>query len=150
MAIRAGALALYPSYPEYINFCYGFMSSDFPWANSIFAQLLSDESDVIPEPFEMYYVSLSLSSTYFFALIVIIIVWSLISLTSIVCQNKNRSDLKIKLSNVKSVFYNFFIFGAISVGCLSLQGAILNPISSLSLVRVWYIVGIIMYLGILF
>lgn len=42
MAIRIGALALYPTYPEYINFCYGFMTTDLPWFNDFFGSVLSN------------------------------------------------------------------------------------------------------------
>lgn len=44
--------------------------------------------------------------------------------------------------------YNFFVFGVTFAGCASLQGAIINPISSLSLNATFYIVGILLYFGI--
>lgn len=89
MAIRVGALALYPTFPEYINFCYGFMSSDLPWANDFFASFLSKESDVIPQPFEMYYISLSLGSTYILALLTIIVLWSVLAIINFICADNN-------------------------------------------------------------
>ena len=41
--------------------------------------------------------------------------------------------------------YNFFSFGAIFAGCASLQGAFLNPVTSLTLNGVFYIFGIVLY-----
>lgn len=32
-ALKAGALILYPTYIEYINYCTGFMTADLPWLN---------------------------------------------------------------------------------------------------------------------
>lgn len=47
-ALRCGALALYPTYAEYVNFCYGFMTADLPWLNSYFGSKLANANDVIP------------------------------------------------------------------------------------------------------
>ena len=30
-SLKCGALALYPTYAEYVNYCYGFMTADLPW-----------------------------------------------------------------------------------------------------------------------
>jgi hypothetical protein len=32
-AIKCAALMLYPTYAEYVSYCYGFMMIDFPWVN---------------------------------------------------------------------------------------------------------------------
>lgn len=41
--------------------------------------------------------------------------------------------------------YNFFAFGMFFAGCASLQGAIVNPISSLNVNAAFYIMGILLY-----
>ena len=33
LALKTGALILYPTYGEYVDFCSGFMTADLPWAN---------------------------------------------------------------------------------------------------------------------
>lgn len=81
-AMRCGALALYPSYAEYINYCYGFMTSDLPWLNSQFGEKMANDSDVLPNPYTMYYTNLSMISTYFLALIIIATVWFFVALFS--------------------------------------------------------------------
>lgn len=54
----------------------------------------------------------------------------------------------MKIESMKSLLYNFFAFGAIFAGCLSLQGVILNPLDSLSANTVLYVIGIVVYFGI--
>lgn len=44
-----------------------------------------------------------------------------------------------------NVMYNIFIFGATWAGCVSLQGALLNPIQSVNLNSGLYMVGIAVY-----
>lgn len=143
-AIKCGALALYPTYTEYINFCYGFMLADLPWFNSFFGNTLANVSDNVPSPYLMYFVNLSLVSTYLLAFSAIVIIWFVFALISYLSES-----IKPICSMLKSLCYNFFILGATMAGCLALQGAIMNPISSLSANTVGYILGIIIYAGIL-
>jgi hypothetical protein len=35
-SIKCAALALYPTYAEYVSYCYGFMTADLPWLNTTF------------------------------------------------------------------------------------------------------------------
>lgn len=52
---------------------------------------------------------------------------------------------------MKSCFnflYCFFIFGLTFAGCASLQGAIMNPLSSINVNGTFYIIGIFIYFGI--
>ena len=46
------------------------MTADFPWLNDTFASALSNPSDLSPSPYSLYYVSLSIASTYLLACIV--------------------------------------------------------------------------------
>jgi hypothetical protein len=48
LAFKVGALLLYPTYIEYINYCTGFMYADFPWLNKFFGSNLSDGRDYSP------------------------------------------------------------------------------------------------------
>ena len=49
------------------------MTADFPWLNDTFASALSNPSDLSPSPYSLYYVSLSIASTYLLACILIYI-----------------------------------------------------------------------------
>lgn len=142
-AMRCGALALYPSYAEYINYCYGFMTSDLPWLNAQFGQKMGNDSDIVPNAYTMFYTNLSMVSTYFLALIAIAVLWFGVALFSYLSESS-----KPKCESYKSFLYNFFVLGAVMSGCLSLQGVILNPIHSLSANTVFYIVGIVVYVAI--
>lgn len=48
------------------------------------------------------------------------------------------------------VLYNFFGFGLVFAGCASLQGAILNPLSTLNVNATFYIIGILAYFLMIF
>lgn len=67
LALKCGALALYPTYFEFIDYCYGFMTLDLPWLNDFFASIISEPSDITPEPYLVYYTNLSLASTFLLA-----------------------------------------------------------------------------------
>lgn len=44
-ALKTGGMILYPTYAEYIDFCYGFTTADLPWLNKTFGELFGDISD---------------------------------------------------------------------------------------------------------
>ena len=44
MAYKCGSLAIYPAFPEYVNYCYGFALADLPWLNEYFSDVLSNAS----------------------------------------------------------------------------------------------------------
>jgi hypothetical protein len=122
LSLKVGALILYPTYLEYINFCYGFMFADFPWLNSYFGSNLGDPRDKLPEPYSFFYINMNFGSTYllaFFVIILFIIVGLIIGKTM---------NCKTKVSAYFVFLYNFFSFGLIFAGCTSLQGNIINPI----------------------
>lgn len=119
------------------------MTADFPWINQYLGNLYGKLGDLSPDPLRMYYVNLSLISTYFLAIIVIMVIWLLLSLLGYLIPQHTR-----KLESIKTFVYNFFAFGAIISGSLSLQGIILNSIHSLSMNTIFYILGVIIYLGI--
>lgn len=54
-ALKSISISLYPTYGEYINFSYGFMTADFPWFNSWFGYALSDAADYTPNGYLLFY-----------------------------------------------------------------------------------------------
>jgi len=54
-ALKACCLVMYPAYFEHVNFCKGFMVVDFPWANSILADILANNSDYVEIPFGLFF-----------------------------------------------------------------------------------------------
>lgn len=63
-----------------MNYCYGFMAADIPWANKYIGTNFGRLGDYSPDPYRMYYINLSLISTYFLALILILGLWFAIAL----------------------------------------------------------------------
>lgn len=114
-AIKCGGLALYPTYGEFVNYCYGFMMADLPWLNGIFGEAFGKDDDIIPGPHAMYYTSLSITSTYFLAIIVIALIWFFAAVFGYLRKNNTA-----KVQAFKSFLYNFFNMGAIIAGFLSL------------------------------
>jgi len=87
LAIKFGALALFPSFAEYINYCSGFMTADFPWLNSLFGEKLGNSMEIIPNPYAMYFTNLSVVSTYLLAIIAILGIWITLLLLSFLAQS---------------------------------------------------------------
>lgn len=73
LAFKVGALLLYPTFMEYIQFSSGFMAADFPWLNFTFGNALSDSRDESPVPYSVFYINMNLASTYLLACFVILI-----------------------------------------------------------------------------
>ena len=115
------------------------MTADIPWANESIGNLVSKGSDVQPEPYSLFYVSMNIGSTYLISLIIIMICTFGVFLGLAQDGIQNRPPLTF-------VFQNFFLFGVFSCGAASFYGALLNPIQEVSLNSVLYIIGIIVYL----
>jgi hypothetical protein len=62
--MKCAGLAVYPAYAELVNYCEGFMLGDLPWLNSYFASQLAVPTETIPSSYRLFYISLSLASTY--------------------------------------------------------------------------------------
>ena len=140
LAFKVGALLLFPTYFEYINYCSGFMYADFPWLNRFFGEKLADQRDIEPDAYSIFYDNMNLASMYLLALSIFILLAFIALLVG-----KSLPKQEYKMYSFLSFLYNFFSFGLFFAGCASLQGAIMNPISSLSVNSVFYIIGILVY-----
>lgn len=72
-AIKSISIALYPTFGEYVNYCYGFMTADLPWLNAWLGKMLSDSADYSPLGFRLYYENMTIYSTYWLAVVVFLL-----------------------------------------------------------------------------
>lgn len=145
LCFKVGALLLFPTYFEYINYCSGFMYADFPWLNRYFGSLLSDERDAAPLAFKFFFTNMNLGSMYLLAVSVLI----LLTIITFIVGKSLSPKYDFKMFAFLQFLYNFFGFGLIFAGCASMQGAILNPMESLSVNGAFYILGILVYFAML-
>jgi hypothetical protein len=124
------------------------MYADFFMFNRSMKQIvvhLIDQRDKSPPAFSLFYLNMNLASTYLLAFLVLIFL-AIIGLIVRKCfGNKNNE----KTNAFFTFLYNFFAFGAAFAGCISLQGALINPISFLNVNSVFYILGVLLYFSIL-
>ena len=66
--MKVGALILFPTYIEYIDYSRGFMAADLPYLNDYFGSVLSDSSETVPLPYAVFYTNMNLGSQYLLAL----------------------------------------------------------------------------------
>jgi hypothetical protein len=141
MAFKVGALLLYPTFIEYIDYCSGFMFADFFWLNRYFGSILADNRERQPASFSVFYTNMNIASMYLLPLGILAILGLLGFVVSQTCASEHSARVKAFF-----VFlYNFFVFGVAFAGCASLQGAIMNPITSLNVNGAFYIIGILLY-----
>ena len=86
LSLKGGALILYPTYKEYAEFCWGFMTADLPWANSFFGGVFGQDGDLTPFPFKVFFTNLNIGSTYFLALTVICLLVAISFLVGRLCD----------------------------------------------------------------
>lgn len=67
------SVAVYPGHYEMISFCKGFMIFDVPWANAFFGLVFGSTFDYIPEGYKLFYTNMNIGSTYFIALLLVVI-----------------------------------------------------------------------------
>lgn len=120
------------------------MYADLPWLNRFFGERLADSRDITPAAYSLFYDNRNLASMYLLALSIFIL---LVIITLIV--GKSLPKYEYKMNAFLTFLYNFFAFGMFFAGCASLQGAIVNPIQSLSVNAAFYIMGILMYFALL-
>ena len=129
---------VYPSYSQLISYCSGFMIADLPWLNTTFGTILSRESDASPDPYRLFYTSMSIASTFLLPLMII----SLLFLVFVIlmCSFQN---CKYHIKNLMLFFYCFFL-GGMSFACAAcVQGALLNITHVYSINYIFYLLGII-------
>ena len=86
----------------------------------------------------MHYISLNIVCTFAMALGV----FGVLNIGRFLIKKKN----KLGKSKFTKFVYSVFFFGLIYAGCLSIQGAFYNPIVSIDLNALFYILGITIYL----
>lgn len=84
---------------------------------------------------------MNLASMYLLGLSVFI----LFAIITIIIGKSLSPKYDYKMYSYLQFLYNFFCFGLIFAGCASLQGAILNPMETLSINGAFYILGILIY-----
>jgi hypothetical protein len=84
---------------------------------------------------------MNIASMYMLNLCILLFVCIVAFIISKKCQQKNS----VKMNAFFTFLYNYFVFGVTFAGCASLQGAIMNPISSLNINALFYIIGILLY-----
>lgn len=143
LLLKTPVLALYPTYAELIDYCAGFMFADLPWLNGYLADRFSDPLDSSPEPYRLFYTSLSLSSTYLLALTVLCLAAVVLGLVYYLSESSRTS-----VRNVALVLYNFFLGGISFAVVVCVQGAFLNSIDYFSVSSLFYLLGIIIFLSV--
>jgi hypothetical protein len=117
------------------------MWADLFWLNKVFASHLADKRDHSPPSFSVFFANMNIASMYLLNLCVLAFVGSIAFIISKKCKQQNNA----KINAFFAFLYNYFVFGATFAGCASLQGAIINPISTLSINALFYIIGIMLY-----
>jgi hypothetical protein len=117
------------------------MWADLFWLNNFFASHLADKRDHSPPSFSVFYTNMNIASMYLLNLCVLAFVGSIAFIISKKCKQKHNA----KINALFTFLYNYFVFGVTFAGCASLQGAIINPISTLSINALFYIIGIMLY-----
>ena len=97
------------------------MIADMPWFDSFFGNTLSDFRDASPQPFRLFYVSMSIASTYLLPLLTMASLFVIFGL--IYC---NFPECKVPFKNFASFVYCFFLGGISFAVAACVQGAFLN------------------------
>lgn len=138
------------------------MAAEFPWARDAFSVALSDKSESMPKQYSLFYHSMSFGSTYMLACCIGVSFIAMMWLYKKNNENQHktnnsklrREEPEVKKEEsrwglpdwpIKMVMYNFFFFGLVFNGCASLQNAIYNPMSEISVSAVFTVIGIICF-----
>ena len=97
------------------------MVADLPWLNSFFGSALSEQTDVTPYPYLLFYTSLSFGSTYFLAFLVLALV-SIILLLAFCFIETAKATVK----NICHFLYSYFYSGLSFAAIICVQGAVIN------------------------
>jgi hypothetical protein len=145
LLLKTPILMIYPTYAEFIDYCQGFMIADMPWINNFFAELLSDPRDITPQPYLLFYTSLSIASTFLLPIIFMILIYTVLKVISIANKEHNQT-----IKNTGLFIYNYFLGGLSFASAACVQGAFLNPIDKgFSIVSIFYLFGIVLFVTLL-
>ena len=84
---------------------------------------------------------MQIGSSYFIPVCVVILITSILAISKILKVEQS------KLNKVINIFSTLFSFGLVFAGACSIQGALLNPSSSVDLNGFFYILGIFIYIA---
>ena len=142
--LKTAALMVYPSRPELIDYCSGFMMADLPMLNSFFGSRLSDPRDLSPAPYRLFFTSLSLSSTYLLALAMITAIALCLGLALLLASQWRKA-----LGNAALFFYCFFVGGLAFAAAACVQGALINFADEFTRLSAFYLLGVVAFLALL-
>jgi hypothetical protein len=142
--LKTPALMVYPSYAELIDYCSGFMLADLPWLNPYFGNSLSSVTQETPQPFRIFYISLSFASTYFLAFLTICAMSLLLGVVACV-----KESTRAVVKNIGLFLYNFFLGGLALAAWMNLQGAIINVLPEHTYKASLYILGFFVLVALL-
>lgn len=77
--LRCGGIIFSMAYVEYMDYCYGFLSPDFPWLNNLTASLAAS-ADLSPNSYLLFYPNMTIASSYLCALLLVILIGIVIGL----------------------------------------------------------------------
>jgi hypothetical protein len=97
--MKVPAMVIYPSFAEYINYCYGFSIIDFPMLNSYFSEKLTQQSDQCPPSYKMFYNNLNIASTYSVPLLVFTFIITPITAITIFHKYSKKNQNRKKVGN---------------------------------------------------
>jgi len=96
LCFKMMAFIVYPLYGEYLNYCKGYVLLDFPWFDDYFSELTTIDSDVSPFQYKIFYNNLNLPSTYLFALMIILVTYSIGYLVTIFAMTNEKHWTNLK------------------------------------------------------
>lgn len=113
------------------------MTADLPWANKELGLIYGDKTDVTPTSYKFLYINLNIGSTYFIAMITIIVLGIILYI-----YYRTKEDEFPDRYPIGEVFMNFFVFGAAFAGCICIIGALDNKIQEVDTNTIFYMLGI--------
>ena len=156
LAMKAAGFLIFPTYVEFVYYCFGFMVFELPWGNSFFSKVMGvRKGEIVPSAYGLFYESLQIGAVYGVGMCLCVAVGvgyavHRMCFTSQTSQKVDQGKNSKKTTPaIVRVLGNTLFLGATWASSLSLQGALLNPIQQLSLNSGLYMLGIGIYCAIL-